>query len=155
MVEISAGRRAAGRDGRELAEEPADDEHGLLADVHRVVADALERPRDHRLVHGPLADVGVVADLDGHAEDLAVEAVDLAVLAGQVGREVGVPVLKGRAGLDDLRARGTAHAQDQLLHLRLRSTCLMTCSRAATSRRSVATGDWSASSERTPWWTSR
>ena len=37
----------------------------------------------------------------------------------------------------------------------IRSACLITCSSAATTRRSLATGACSASSDRIPWWTSR
>ena len=43
------------------------DERGLLADVDRVVADPLQRPRHERHVHRPLARVDVVADLDGRS----------------------------------------------------------------------------------------
>src|SRR5579872_365495 len=80
------GRSALGgaRGVRELAEEPVYDERDLLADVHGVVADSLERARDERHVDRPLARVGVIADFDREAEDLAVEAVDLAVLAHEV-----------------------------------------------------------------------
>ena len=45
---------------------------------------ALERARDEHHVHRPLARVRVVADLERQLEDLAVEAVDLAVLAHEV-----------------------------------------------------------------------
>ena len=37
----------------------------------------------------------------------------------------------------------------------IRSTFLSTCRRAEISRRSVATGDWVASSVISAWWTSR
>src|SRR5215207_172958 len=51
-------------------------------------------------------------------------------------------------------ARGTSLAM--LTHWSpIRSTCLITCSSAATTRRSDATGACSASSERIPCWTSR
>src|SRR5512133_2124745 len=60
---------------RELPEQPADDERGDLADVDGVVADPFEGSRDHRHVHGPLARIRVVADLDRELEDLAIEAV--------------------------------------------------------------------------------
>src|SRR5271154_6198185 len=80
----SAGARAARfwgpRGLGELAEEPRDHECDLLADVDCVVADALECARDEDHVHGPLARIGVVADLDGHPEDLPVDSVDLTVL---------------------------------------------------------------------------
>ena len=111
------------------------------------------------------------------AEDLAVEAVDLAVLAGQVLGQVDVARLEGRAwparppsarrGPSAGRCSSTSVCTggswpDSGMSLAMfthwspmRSTCLMTCSSAATSRRSVATGAWSASSDRTPWWTSR
>src|SRR5947209_16208882 len=71
----------------ELAKESRDDERHLLADVHRVVADPLQRAGDEDHVHRPLTRVVVLADLDRHAEDLAVEAVDVAILAHQVLRE--------------------------------------------------------------------
>jgi hypothetical protein len=85
-----------------------------LADVHGVVAHPLEGPRDHRHVHGPLAGVGVVADLDRELEDLAVETVDLAILAHQVLGQGHVAGTEGRARLHDLRARRPPHAQDAI-----------------------------------------
>src|SRR5436190_8172553 len=63
----------------EFAEETGHDERRLLADVDGVVADALQRPAHERHVHRPLARVDVVADLDRHLEQLAVDAVDVAV----------------------------------------------------------------------------
>src|SRR3954452_20987648 len=75
---------------RKLAEQAGHDEGDLLADVDGVVADALERAGDERHVHRPLADVGVVADFDRDAEDVAVEAVDFPVLAHEVLREADV-----------------------------------------------------------------
>jgi hypothetical protein len=80
---------------RELPEQPRDHERRLLADVHGVVADALEGPRDQGHRHRPLAGVDVVADVDGQPEDLAVEAVDLAVLADEVLGEVEVALVEG------------------------------------------------------------
>ena len=56
-------------------------------------------------MHRPLARVGVVADLDRHAEDLAVEAVDLAVLAHEILGQLDVATREGGLALDDLRAR--------------------------------------------------
>src|SRR5262249_36273386 len=97
---------------RELPEEPAHHKGGDFADVDGVVADALECPRDHRHVHRPLARVGVLADVDRELEDLAVEAVDLAVLAGEVLGQRDVAGGEGGAALDDLRARRAPHAQD-------------------------------------------
>src|SRR4051812_39868682 len=50
---------------RELAEQPGHDERDLLADVHGVVADPLQRARDQHHRHRPLAPVGVGPDLHG------------------------------------------------------------------------------------------
>ena len=78
---------AAGRMGGvgELAEQAGDDERDLLADVDGVVADPLEGAGDEDHVHRPLARVGVVAaDVEGHPEDLAVEAIDLAILTNEI-----------------------------------------------------------------------
>src|SRR6202035_3060876 len=63
----------------ELPEEAGDHEGHLLADIHGVVADALERSCDEGHVHRPLARVRIVADFDRKPEDVAVEAVDLAI----------------------------------------------------------------------------
>ena len=63
---------------RELTEKTGHDERRLLADVDRVVADALDRARAHHHVHRPLARVRVVSDLDREPEDLAVLAIFLA-----------------------------------------------------------------------------
>src|SRR3954454_23037188 len=45
---------ARSRGVRELPEQPRDDERDLLADVDRVVADALQRARDQHHRHRPL-----------------------------------------------------------------------------------------------------
>src|SRR4051794_34726589 len=57
---------------RELPEQARDDERGLLPDVHRVVADALQATGDEDHVHRPLAPVGVLSDVQRDLEDLAV-----------------------------------------------------------------------------------
>ena len=68
-------------------------------------------------MHGPLAGVGVLADVDGELEDLAVEAVDLAILAHEVLGQGDVASGERRPRLHDLRARRATHAQQQLEHL--------------------------------------
>src|ERR1700743_535208 len=73
-----------GADVGHLAEEPGDDEHHLLGDLDRVVADALQAARHEDHEHPPLAQLQVVADLDGALEDLAVEPVDLRILAHEI-----------------------------------------------------------------------
>ena len=120
-------RRRRVRGVRELAEQAGHDERHLLADVDGVVADPLERARDEHHVHRPLARVGVVADLDRRAEDLAVEPVDLAVLAHEVLGQADVAPGERGLALDDLRAREGAHLGERLEHLR--------CAPAARSRR--------------------
>ena len=52
----------------ELAEQAGDDEGGLLADVHGIVADPLDAARHQHHVHRPLALIGVVADLEREVE---------------------------------------------------------------------------------------
>ena len=89
MFPNAAGSHTAAQHGGmrgvlELAEEPGDDEGDLLADVDRVVADPLDRPRRQQHRHRPLALVGVVADLQRQPEAVAVEVVDDVVLADQV-----------------------------------------------------------------------
>ena len=64
----------------ELAEEAGDDEGDLLADVDRVIAHALERPRDEHHRHRPFAAVVVGADLDRGLEALAVELRDAGIV---------------------------------------------------------------------------
>src|SRR3954454_9014345 len=99
---------------RELAEQPGHHERGLLADVDRVVADALERTGDEDHVHRPLAHVDVVAGVEREPEDLAVEAVDLLVLAHEVLGEREVAQLEALLGLAHLGARELAHLLDAL-----------------------------------------
>src|SRR5450631_404071 len=89
---------------RVLTEQPRHDERHLLADVYGVVADPLERTRHEYHVHRPLARIGVIADLDRHAEDLAVEPVYLAILAHQVLGQADIASGERGLGLDDLRA---------------------------------------------------
>ena len=64
----TAARNLGVRGVLELAEQAGDHEGGLLADVHRVVADPLDAARDEHHVHRPLARVGVVADLEREVE---------------------------------------------------------------------------------------
>ena len=101
----------------ELPEEPGDDEGDLLADVDRVVADPLDRPRRKQHRHRPFATVGIVADLQRQAEAVAVEVVDDVVLLHQVARHLHVAFFESPLGLADQRARLAAHAEDQLHHL--------------------------------------
>ena len=81
----------------ELAEQPGDDERGVLADVDGHVAHPLERARHQHHVHRPLARVGVVADVDRDLEDLAVQAVDDVVLPDEVLGQLHVAVPEGQA----------------------------------------------------------
>src|SRR5438067_5442537 len=123
-VRCGIGASPSGVGGiRELPEQARHDERDLLADVHGVVADPLERPRDEGHVHRPLARVLVVADLDREAKDLAVQAVDLAILADEVFGEADVAGGEGGPPLHDLRARMRAHPrqflQNLLVHGRL------------------------------------
>src|SRR6185295_8227664 len=71
-VAVAGPREGMGGVG-ELPEQARHDEGDLLADVDRVVADALQGARHEHHVHGPLAPGRVVSDLDRHAADLAVE----------------------------------------------------------------------------------
>src|SRR5258708_2611967 len=98
---------------RELAEQPGNDERGLLTDVDGVVADALQAARDERHDHRPLARVGVVADLDRHSEDVAVDAIDLAILPYKVLGELDVAIGERALALDHLGARKLAHLEEQ------------------------------------------
>src|SRR3954447_23432542 len=72
LCRLRSFRRRRGGVG-ELAEQTGDDEHDLLGDIHRVIADPLQAARHQNHEHGPLPDVEIVADLDGALEDLAVE----------------------------------------------------------------------------------
>src|SRR3954453_6873489 len=63
----------------EFAVDAARDEGGFLADVDGVVTDALDRPRDLRHPHRPLAGVRVTGKRDRDLEHLTVEVVDLVV----------------------------------------------------------------------------
>src|ERR1700722_457322 len=105
---VAEGVRLVG----ELAEQTRYDESNLLAHVHRVVADALKRACYEDHVHRPLARIGVVADLESRTENLAVEAIDLTVLAREVFGEADVAFAKCSLALHDLRARIGAHLQD-------------------------------------------
>src|ERR671914_923663 len=94
----------------ELPEQTCDDEGGLLADVDGIVADPLDAACHQHHVHRPLARVRIVADLERQVEDLAVEPVDLVVLAHQVLCQVDVAPDEGLLALDHLLARLLAHA---------------------------------------------
>src|ERR1035438_6179547 len=114
---LPARGSARGRGARELPEQSGDDERDLLADVHGVVADPLQRARDEDHVHRPLARVGVLADLDRHAEDVTVQAVDLVILADDIFGQFDVAPGEGGARLDDLRACLGAHLRQRVEHL--------------------------------------
>ena len=65
-------------------------------------------------MHRPLARVGIVSDLDGEPEALAVQPVHHLVLTDQVGGQVDVAASKGLLGLGDLEARLLGHRHDLL-----------------------------------------
>ena len=69
------------------------------------------------IVHRPLAGVLVVADLDRAPEDLAVERVDLPVLAHEILGQLDVALGERLLGLRDLRARASGPSADPLQHL--------------------------------------
>src|SRR4051794_37085327 len=102
---------------RELAEQPCHHERHLLADVDGDVAHALQRSGHQHHVHGPLAYLDVVADVECEVEDLAVEDVDDVVLAAEVLGQGRVATAEGLLGLDDLDARLLAHLADLAEHL--------------------------------------
>src|ERR1700737_4345515 len=104
MPGYSRLNRAGARGVRELAKQPRHHERRLLADVDGVVADPLEAARHERHDHRPLASVGIHPDLNRHPEDVAVEAVDLAVLTYEILGERRVAVAESASGLGDLRA---------------------------------------------------
>ena len=103
----------------ELPEQAGDDEGGLLADVDGVVADALDAAGHEHHVHRPFARVGVVADLERQLEDVAVQPVDLVVLAHEVLGQGHVAAREGLLALDHLRARLRAHPLDVVEHPRV------------------------------------
>jgi hypothetical protein len=98
----------------ELAEQAGDDEHRLLADVYRIVPDALDAAANEHHVHAPLTRVWVVSDLQGPAEYLAVEPVDLVVLPHEILRQSNVAELKGLTALNHLLACLGAHALNEV-----------------------------------------
>ena len=126
----------------ELPEQPRDDEGDLLADVDRVVADPLDRPRRQQHRHRPLALVGVVADLQRQAEALAVEVVDDVVLADQVARHSTSRPSKARLAWLISGLGLPAHGQDQLDHLLRRPAAR--CRSAGSACRCSRTGRPSA-----------
>src|SRR4051812_20418243 len=99
------------RANRELPEHPGDEKRGLLADVDRVVADALEGARDERHEHRPLARVLVVAGRDREPEDLTVEAVELAGPGEEGFGELDLAPGERAPALHDLSARPPPHPQ--------------------------------------------
>src|SRR5262249_19656856 len=100
----------------ELPEEAGDDEGDLLADVHGVVGDALDRPRGEEHRHRPFADVGVVAELQGEPEAVTVEVVDDIVLTDQVPGHLDIALFEGPLRLSDQGPCLATHHQDQPDH---------------------------------------
>src|SRR5215217_6750827 len=103
----------------ELAEQARHDERDLLADVDRVVADPLQRAGHEHHRHRPLAAILVGPDLDRPPEHLAVQRVDLLVLADQILRQRHVAERERVLGLRDLRAGQPRHLEDPLHQLRI------------------------------------
>ena len=151
---------------RELTELARDEVRGLLADVDCVVADPLEAAGDDDHPEPPLAELGVVAELEHVLHDAPVRAVDQLVQvdealgAGDVAFREGVSATRiissarrpisskpstsissGFSSARELRQLGDRHAEvGHPLEVEVE------CSTASTSRRSPATGVWRASS---------
>src|SRR5437763_1637107 len=64
----------------------------------------------------PIARLRVLAGLDGHLEDVAVQAVDLAVLAYEVLGQLDVALGEGPLALQHLGPRTAAHRQQCVEH---------------------------------------
>src|SRR3954453_9064769 len=98
----------------ELAVDPARHERSLFADVDPVVADALERTRNLRHAHCPLASIGIARQRHRDLEHLAVESVDLVIhLAQALGRRH-IPRDECAAGLNRQCARLPPHLEQTL-----------------------------------------
>src|SRR4051794_18537602 len=104
----------------ELPEQAGDHERGLLTDVDGVVADALDAAGHEHHVHRPLALVRVVTQLEGELEAVAVQPVDLVVLADQILGERDVPALEGLLAHHNLPAGLLAHLGDVAEHALVR-----------------------------------
>ena len=117
---VDGGASSGMRGVLELPEQTGDDEDGLLADVHGIVADPLDAASDQRHVHCPFARIGVVPDLQREVKHVAVETIDLVVLAHQVLRKVHVAALERLLALDHLLARLLAHLLDVGQEARIR-----------------------------------
>jgi len=100
----------------ELPEQARDDEGGLLADVDCVVPDPLDIAAYEHHVHGPLAPVEFISELERVVEDLPVEAVDLVVLPNQVLGHRDIAALESLTALDDLLAGLYSHSLDEIEH---------------------------------------
>ena len=72
-----------------------------------------QRARDQHHVGRPFALVRVVARVEGRAEDLAVELVDLALLLDQLNGQRQVALAERGGALRDLRSRARAHLAEQ------------------------------------------
>ena len=145
-----------------------DDERGLLADVDRVVADALDAPRDDDHPHAPLLVLGRARRTRDLVDDAAVRPVDQLVevderprpldvaLGERVERDAAPSPRRGRPSPGaPRRGRGAARAPcESFVSFAIVTDWSPTRSRwieswriASTSRRSVATGDcWARSS---------
>src|SRR5829696_3483307 len=112
----SGGSELRVRGVLELPEQAGDDEGGLLADVDCVIPDPLDVAAHEHHVHGPLAPVGLVSELERVVEDLPVEAVDLVILTNQILSHLDVAPLEGLTALGYLLAGLYAHALDEIEH---------------------------------------
>ena len=146
---------------RELAEQPGDDERDLLADVHRVVADRAPARETPSSCASPTRGCRRRSRSRPRSwKNSRLRRVDLAVLAHEVLGEAHVAQRERLLGtarprsaasrpicidaLEDLRRRPAARGRTAGCILAMfthwspmRSTCLITCSRAATMRRSA------------------
>src|SRR5829696_2938243 len=122
-VRITAWSQVGARCVAEFPEQAGNYERDLLPHVDGVVADPLHRTRHEHHRHRPLADVRVVPDLDRAVEALAVELVDLRVLAHEVLGQLHVAERERLLRLAHLGARQRAHpldlGEDLLVYRRL------------------------------------
>jgi hypothetical protein len=89
----------------------------LFADGDGVVADAFECAGGECHRHGPFARVGVLAGIGGEAEDLAVDAVDVAVSVDEVFGHRDVALDERAFALGDFGACKVADRQDAVKDL--------------------------------------
>src|SRR5215213_6882185 len=100
----SGGSELRVRGVLELPEQAGDDEGGLLADVDCVIPDPLDVAAHEHHMHGPLAPVEFVSELESMVENLPVEAIDLVVLTNQVLSHGDIAALERLTALDHLLA---------------------------------------------------